>query len=180
MMRIVKYALLGLAGLLILVVAAVAIFAATFNPNKYKPQIESAVKEQTGRTLKLQGDLKVAVFPSLGAEVAKVTLSEPDPQQEFVSLDSAHASVALLPLLRGEVIVDRIRISGLKANVVKDKNGRFNFQDLVEGKDKPKPEAKKDEKKAARVARRSSTSPASTSTSRRSPTRTSARARSSR
>jgi AsmA protein len=146
MMRIVKYALLGLAGLLVLVVAAVAIFAATFNPNKYKPQIESAVKAQTGRTLKLQGDLKVAVFPSLGAEVAKVTLSEPNPEQEFLSLDSAHASVALLPLLRGEVIVDRIRVSGLKANVVKDKNGRFNFQDLVESKDKSKPEAKKDEK----------------------------------
>jgi AsmA protein len=146
-MRILKYALFGVAGLLVLLVAAVAIFAATFDPNKYKPQIEAAVKEQTGRTLKLQGDLKVAVFPSLGAEVAKVTLSELNPAQEFVSLESAHGSVALMPLLRGEVVVDRIRVSGLKANVVKDKNGKFNFQDLIDGKDKPKPEAKKDEKK---------------------------------
>jgi AsmA protein len=125
----------------------VAIFAATFDPNKYKPQIEAAVKEQTGRTLKLQGDLKVAVFPSLGADVAKVSLSEANPQQEFLSLESAHGSVALMPLLRGEVIVDRIRVSGLKANVIKDKDGRFNFQDLLEPKDgKPKPEAKKAEK----------------------------------
>jgi AsmA protein len=106
------------------------------------------VKEQTGRTLKLQGDLKVAVFPSLGAEVARVTLSERNPAQEFVSLDSAHGSVALMPLLRGEVVVDRIRISGLKANVVKDKDGRFNFQDLVEPKEKPAAaEPKKDDKK---------------------------------
>jgi AsmA protein len=147
-MRILKYALLGVAGLVVLLVAAVAIFAATFDPNQYKPQIEAAVKEQTGRVLRLQGDLKVAVFPSLGADVAKVTLSEKNPEQEFVSLDSAHASVALMPLLRGEVIVDRIRISGLKANVVKDKNGRFNFQDLIDQEGKPAPaEAKKDEKK---------------------------------
>ncbi|HWA36814.1 MAG TPA: AsmA family protein [Burkholderiales bacterium] len=146
-MRILKYALFGVVGLLVLLVAAIAIFAATFDPNKYKPQIEAAVKEQTGRTLKLQGDLKVAVFPSLGADVGNVTLSELNPAQEFVSLDSAHGSVALLPLLKGEVIVDRIRVSGLKANVIKDKNGKFNFQDLIEGKDKPRPEAKKDEKK---------------------------------
>jgi AsmA protein len=45
--------------------------------------------------------------------------------------------VALMPLLRGEVIVDGVRVSGLKAQVVKDKNGRFNFQDLL-GEDKPK------------------------------------------
>ena len=147
-MRIVKYIVIGAVGVLVLVVAAVAVFVATFDPNKYKPQIEAAVKEQTGRTLKLQGDLKVAVFPSLGADVSRVTLSEANPAQEFVALDSAHASVALMPLLRGEVIVDRIRISGLKANVVKDKSGRFNFQDLVEPKEKPAAQPKKDDRKA--------------------------------
>jgi AsmA protein len=148
-MKILKYALIGLAGLLVLAVAAVAIFAATFDPNKYKPQIEAAVKEKTGRTLRLAGDLKVAVFPSLGADVSKVTLSEAGSEQEFVALDSAHASLALMPLLRGEVIVDRIRVAGLKANVVKDKNGRFNFQDLLEPKDgKPPAAAKKEEKRA--------------------------------
>lgn len=145
-MKILKYVLFGFAGLLVLLAAGVAIFAATFDPNKYKPQIEAAVKDKTGRTLRLAGDLKVAVFPSLGAKVEKVTLSERDPGQQFVALELAHASVALMPLLRGEVIVDRIRLSGLKANVVKDRNGRFNFQDLVEPKDKPAAEAKKEDK----------------------------------
>ena len=146
-MRILKYALFAIAGLVVLLVAAVAIFAATFDPNKYKPQIEAAVKEQTGRTLKLEGDLKVAVFPSLGADVGKVTLSELDPGRQFLSLDAAHASVALLPLLGGEVIVDRIRISGLKASVIKGKDGKFNFHDLTEPKPGAKPQAKGEDKK---------------------------------
>ncbi len=146
-MRILKYALYGVAGLVVLLVAAVAIFAATFDPNRYKAQIEAAVKEQTGRTLKLEGDLKVAVFPSLGADVGKVTLSEVDPGRQFLSLDSAHASVALLPLLGGEVIVDRIRISGLKASIIKGKDGQFNFQDLTEPKRGAKPQAKSEDKK---------------------------------
>lgn len=130
-MKILKY-LWVLAGLAVLAIAAVAIFALSFDPNRYKPQIEQLVKERTGRTLKLQGDIKVAIFPSLGADVAKATLSERAPGQEFLSLDSAHASVALLPLLRGEVIVDKIRVSGLHARVVKDKNGHYNFDDLLQ------------------------------------------------
>jgi AsmA protein len=144
-MKILKYVLIGAGGLLVLAIVAVAVFAMTFDPNRYKGQIEALVKEKTGRTLKLQGDLKVAIFPSLGADVAKVTLSERAAEQEFLSLDSAHASVALLPLLHGEVIIDRVKVAGLKANIVKGKDGKFNFDDLLQAKDaKPSPESKDD------------------------------------
>jgi AsmA protein len=119
-------------GLVVLVVAAVAIFAMTFDPNRYKDDIQRIVKERTGRTLELKGPLELAFWPSLGAKVAGVVLSEHAAPQPFVSLESAHASVALLPLLRGQVTVDRIRLSGLRAQIVKDKDGRFNFQDLIE------------------------------------------------
>ena len=146
-MKPLKYVLIGAVGLLVLAIVAVAVFAMTFDPNRYKGQIEALVKEKTGRTLKLQGDLKVAVFPSLGADVAKVTLSERAADQEFLSLDSAHASVALLPLLHGEVIVDRIKVAGLKANIVKGKDGKFNFDDLLQAKEaKPAPGAKDDKR----------------------------------
>lgn len=137
-----KISLIGVLGLLLLAVAAVAVFAFTFDANRYKPEIERLVKEKTGRTLKLQGPLEAAIWPSLGARVAGVTFSERGSEQPFIALDSAHASVALLPLLRGQVVVDRIRISGLKANIVKHKDGRFNFSDLLEAKAEPKAEKK--------------------------------------
>jgi AsmA protein len=129
-----KYGLLGILGLLFLVIVAALAFAMTFDANRYKPEIERLVKEKTGRTLKLQGPLEAAIWPSLGAKVAGVTFSEHGSEQQFVALDSAHASVALLPLLHGQVVVDRIRISGLKARIVKEKDGRFNFSDLLEAK----------------------------------------------
>lgn len=144
-MKAIKYVLFGLGGLLLLAVVAVAVFAMTFDPNRYKGQIEALVKEKTGRTLKLQGDLKVAIFPSLGADVAKVTLSERAADREFLSLESAHASVALLPLLHGELIIDWIKVAGLQANIVKDRNGKFNFDDLLEGRQgKPAADGKKE------------------------------------
>src|SRR4029453_2010917 len=67
-----------------------------------------------------------------GAEFAGLSRLELSAEREFLALDSAHGSVALLPLLRGELVVDRVRVSGLKARIVKGKDGRFNFQDLIE------------------------------------------------
>jgi len=150
-MKAIRVSLYVVAGLLVLLVLGVAIFLATFDPNKYKGQIEQLVKEKTGRTLHLAGDLQVAVWPSLGANVNGVTLSERAPDQQFVALDSAHASVAVLPLLHGNVVVDGIRVSGLKANIVKNKDGSFNFSDLLEpqaGAAKQPEEKKAPEKKA--------------------------------
>jgi AsmA protein len=139
-----KYGLLGLGGLVMVAIAGATVFALTFDPNRYKDDIERLAKEQTGRTLKLKGDIKMAFWPSLGADVAGVTLSERAANQEFLSFDGAHASVKLLPLLRGEYIVDSVKLSGLKARVVKGKDGRYNFSDLLEGDaKKPAAEAKK-------------------------------------
>jgi len=145
-LKALKISLYLVAGLVVVVVAAVAIFAMTFDPNRYKGDIQRIVKERTGRTLELKGPLELAFWPSLGAKVSGVVLSEHGTAQPFVSLESAHASVALLALLRGAVIVDRVRLSGLRAQIVKDKDGRFNFQDLIEqAGEKP---AAKAEKKA--------------------------------
>ena len=152
-----KYSLIGIAGLLFLVIAAAVIFVMTFDANRYKPQIERLVQEKTGRTLKLQGPLEAAVWPALGAKVAGVTFSERGSDQQFLALDNAHVSVGLMALLRGQVVVDRIRISGFKATIVKQKDGKFNFSDLLEAKaEKPaakeeKP-AKKDDGGGAPVA----------------------------
>jgi len=152
-MKAIRYGIYAIVGLLVLVAGAAVVFVMTFDPNRYKGQIEQLVKDKTGRTLDLKGKLEVAIWPSLGAKVAGVTLSERDGKEQFVALDSAHVSVALLPLLHGAAVVDKIRISGLKARVIKEKDGTFNFSDLTQ----PKPEqtppsapAKKDEPKVAK------------------------------
>jgi len=143
----VKYLWLVLGGVVTLLVAAVLVFALAFDPNRYKDDIERMARERTGRTLRLQGELKLAFFPSLGASVGGVTLSERGSNREFVALQSAHASVKLMPLLHGQVIVDAVRVSGLKAQIVRNKDGTYNFSDLLEGKAekpaaKPAPEKK--------------------------------------
>jgi AsmA protein len=130
-MKWLKFTLIAVGGLLVLVIAVVAFVVATFDPNRYKGEIEKQVKERTGRTLKFQGDIGLAFWPSIGAKVGKVTLSRRASANEFASLDSAHVAVALLPLLRGEVRVDQVSVDGLKASIIRAKGGKFDFEDLL-------------------------------------------------
>ena len=75
-MKALKYALYALGGLIVLLMVVVGIVFATFDPNAYKPQIVQMVKERTGRTLSIDGNIGLKVFPKIGATVGKTTLSE--------------------------------------------------------------------------------------------------------
>ena len=136
-MKAVKWILVGLGGLLLVVIIGVAIFVATFDPNNYKPKIVELVKQRTSRTLAIDGKIGLTVFPKLGAAVSKVTLSEPNGSQAFARVEDARVGVALLPLLRKQVIVDRVTLKGLAVDLVRYRDGHTNFDDLTGQTGKP-------------------------------------------
>lgn len=130
-MKILKYALFALGGLIVVVGVILAVVAATFDPNQYKPQIVQAVKEQTQRTLKLPGDIGLSFWPGIGAKIGKASLSERGSDTEFAAVEEVRVSVKLLPLLSREAVVDTVRIKGLRANIVRGKDGKTNIDDLT-------------------------------------------------
>ena len=69
-------------------------------------------------------------FPSIGADLNGVTLSEFQSTDQFLKADKVSISLALLPLLSSEVVVDAVQASGVTVNVVKNADGKFNFDDL--------------------------------------------------
>ena len=129
-MKVLKYLLLGLAVLVVLAGAAVAYIAATFDPNQYKPQIVQAVKDRTQRTLTLAGDIDLSFFPGIGARLGKAALSERASGKEFAAVEDLRIAVKLWPLLSREVVVDAIEVKGLRAQLVRYKDGKTNFDDL--------------------------------------------------
>lgn len=131
MNKYLKYGLWSLGGLALLVGGALAYVVLTFDPNAYKPEIMRAVKESTQRTLKLDGDIKLTFFPSLGARLGAVSLSEFQSEDEFVSIANANISLALWPLLKNQIVIDRVVLSGVKLRVLKYKNGKLNLDDLM-------------------------------------------------
>lgn len=127
-----KRVLFSLVAVLLLAVVGLGIFLLTFNPNAYKSRLESLVFERTARTLTIGGDIGLSLFPRIGLSVSDVSLSERDAQDTFVSIDSARFAVAIWPLLSNRLVVDHVAVTGLKASVVRDAEGRFNFSDLLD------------------------------------------------
>ncbi len=131
MKKIIKFSLYGVGGLIVVILVGVAFFAATFNPNDYKPLIIKLVKEKKERTLNIEGDIKLAFWPKLGANLGKVSISEHQSDKAFASIQSAQVALALLPLLKKQLVVDTVYIDGANANIIKYKDGTTNFDDLL-------------------------------------------------
>jgi AsmA protein len=131
MHKTVKYMLIGVAVLFALLLAGAAILAATFNPNDYKPQIIRLVQEKTHRTLTIPGQIRLSFFPKIGADLGKLAISAPNSNAEFASVEHAKVSLALLPLLSKRLVVDRVKVDGLRASVTRFKDGSTSVDDLI-------------------------------------------------
>jgi len=121
-----------LSGLIALVLIIVLGFAFTFNPNDYKDDIITLVKEKTGRTLSVPGDISLSLFPWIGLELGKIELSNAKgfEKKPFVKIDHLQVRVKLLPLLKQQLEADTLKIKGLKLNLAKNKDGISNWADL--------------------------------------------------
>ncbi len=137
MNKFVKYGLLGAGAVIVVAGSGAAYLAATFNPNDYKAQIIQLVKDSKQRNLHLDGDIKLIFFPNIGADLGSVSLSEFKSDQLFASVQTARVSLALLPLLSRQVVVNEVRVSGLEATLVKHKDGSTNIDDLLNKDAKP-------------------------------------------
>lgn len=130
-MRYLRYFLFAVLALALVLAAVAAYIAATFDPNAYKPKIIRLVKEKKQRTLKLDGDIKLAFWPSLGADLGKLSLSEFKSDKEFAAVESVRVSLALIPLLSRQLVVNEVVIKGVRANIVRFRDGRMNIDDLL-------------------------------------------------
>jgi AsmA protein len=132
-MKLLKWVLMAVGAVVLLFAGALAFIAATFDPNQYKAQVEDLVREKTQRTLTIEGDIRLMLFPKLGVHLGKTRLSEFKSEKDFAGLDDMRVSLALIPLLSKQVVVDQIQLDGLRANLVKHQDGKTNFGDLLGG-----------------------------------------------
>jgi AsmA protein len=117
------------AGLLIVLAVALPFI---IDPNDYKDQIAAKVQENTGRTLSIDGDISLSVFPWLGLDIGPTRLSNAQGfgEQPMASMEKVQVRVKLLPLLHKQLEMDTIRLSGLRLQLGKDASGRGNWDDL--------------------------------------------------
>ena len=125
--------LFWLAGLSVIVIAAVVILITTVDPNEHKDWIEARFHKETGRDITLDGPVAYTLYPWLGVEAANVSIANAEVfgAEPFAYLDYVKLRVKLLPLLREEYEVDTVAVRGAVINLVRNEQGIANW-DLLD------------------------------------------------
>ena len=126
-----KRGLFSLVVVFIVALVGAAIFLLTFDPNAYKNKLEEIVYERYQRTLTIEGDIELSLFPRIGLAVTSASLSDRLSEDPFASIESARFAVAIWPLMSNRFVVDHVALRGFKAWIVREEDGSFNFTDLL-------------------------------------------------
>ena len=129
--RWLRYGLIALAALVALVIAGLAITLYALNPNDFKADIARVVQQEKQRTLAIDGDIDVSLFPAVALSLGRTRLSDRNASTEFAALESVVISVRPLPLLRNRLEVDQIQVVGARVKLLRRADGSTNFDDLI-------------------------------------------------
>ena len=130
-MKWFKRTALAVVALLVLAGAGLAFFAASFDANRYKPMAVDWMKTSKNRTLVIGGPVNLSVFPRVELKVSDLSLSEPGRAELFAQVKALDLALDVLPLLRGEVVVDKVSAQGVRLHYLREASGARNIDDLL-------------------------------------------------
>jgi uncharacterized protein involved in outer membrane biogenesis len=117
--------------IILLLIVAVVIFAATFDVNRYRGTIQSELQQRLGRQVTL-GEMNLKIFPPR-FRVQNVAIAD-DPafnnQKPFVQAQELDVAVKLMPLLHKSVEVDSLTLARPSVELIKNPQGVWNFASI--------------------------------------------------
>ncbi|MEH6581287.1 MAG: AsmA family protein [Halioglobus sp.] len=129
-MRVVQaltYLLCTLTGLI--AIALVLAFSLDFG--RFKPQAESLLTEILGRTFVIEGPLHLTLDLDQGIKLSAVDVrladSHSHADSNLVSLRSIDVAIDLRSLLHQPVVIDKLRVDGLRVNLEQGADGKNNW-----------------------------------------------------
>lgn len=131
-MKLLLRIAVGLVALVIVVAIALAVAVAViFEPKDYQPLLVRTVEIRTGRSLTLEGELALRLFPCCGVAFGPASLGNPEgfPAEPFLRVSRAALSLRLWPLLaRQELQIGTVRLEGLDVSLLRRADGRANWE----------------------------------------------------
>ncbi|ROQ17958.1 AsmA protein [Marinimicrobium koreense] len=130
-MKLLRRLFKVLVALVLLIVIAAVALVFVFDPNMFKPRLESLAQEQ-GVALEINGNLGWQLWPALGVEVNDIRVAAVSaPDDAIAELNQASLRLAIRPLLQGEVSVHHILIDGAALDLIVDEQGQGNWEALL-------------------------------------------------
>ena len=128
--HLIRNILLVIGGLIVLMVAGIAVLVARFDPNRFKPQIIAAVQSATGRELTIGGRIGLSLSLQPTLEVSDVGFSNPAgfSRPQMATLQKLELQLALIPLLSKRVQIEQLVLQQPDILLETNAQGQSNWQ----------------------------------------------------
>jgi len=125
MIKLIKVA----AAFIALVLVAIVIFINTVDINNYKQQIVNLVEDATGRQLQIAGDMRFALslVPTIIVDDLSLSNASWASKDDMVKLNTLEIKIALLPLLSGDIQVEKLILIEPEILLETNKKGQKNW-----------------------------------------------------
>ena len=122
--------MLIIGSLLVFCLAVLLTVPRFLNIKKYKPEIEKKVSEASGRPFRIDGDLKLFLFPVTGVSLSGLHLGNPPgfKEEDFITVKSLEVRLKLLPLLFKKIQIVRFIMEEPRIVLEKGKDGVGNWK----------------------------------------------------
>ena len=118
------------AGVVVVIAAGVGIFVATFDVERYKPQLIAAAKDATGRDLKIDGKLSLSLFPRLAVAADNVSFANAPwgTRPEMATIGSFAVEVQAAKLIFDrQLVIDRLALKDVDLLLESNAEGQANW-----------------------------------------------------
>ncbi len=133
-MKALKYLLYALAGVIVLVIVRGRDHRRDLRSQRLQAADRALVKDKTGRTLAIEGDIGLKLFPKIGAEVRQgVAVGARAAAAEFAGVEQAQIYLSLLPLLRARWWWTRCGWTDCAPTSIKYKDGSDQLRAISTG-----------------------------------------------
>ncbi|MBT3330271.1 MAG: AsmA family protein [Rhodospirillaceae bacterium] len=115
--------------IIVVVIGGGAAYLASLDMDTYRPEIAKAAKDATGRTLKLEGTLSLAVSltPTVSGEGISFANATWGSRPQMLTLRRFEVQLSLIPLLFGDIQINRLILIEPDILMETDKNGKGNW-----------------------------------------------------
>ncbi|HHB92644.1 MAG TPA: AsmA family protein [Thioploca sp.] len=117
-----------LANIIATLFIAVFLFILEFDPNDYKQQLTELIKNQTGRILKIEGNIALTLYPQISLDIDEISFSDYLAESKFVTINKLKLTIKLLPLLYQHIEIESFFLDKLNLVQTLDSN---NWDDLL-------------------------------------------------
>ncbi|MGH8491847.1 MAG: AsmA family protein [Moraxellaceae bacterium] len=131
MARALKIAGITVGSLIALVVLLIAALLLFIDPNDYKAEIATLVKDKTDMDLVIDDKLEWSLWPSLGVTLGKVALTDAQAKETLVAVNKAAVSVQVIPLFSKKIAIDAVLLDGAKVRFIQHADGSSSWDRML-------------------------------------------------